>query len=285
MYDMCHRLQGRVVVIWDEKEGAPSFINFTEKITPNMGEGTIKAVLHSELVPLLDKEVIGNQTITQLQTACRLKSFYAMRGYDLAVCHGFRANGFIYHIEELKAELGVLELQKKNKREVKIKNDKYPEWRAFKQKVLRRIEKEVEELTDIRVKFIPIRSGRKVTTVQLLAYKKGKKDEYDGLTEGEVKLMKLLERPGMPPSEAKEWIEEFAESDPTMITFHSRECLKKKKPLAWLRSGLKKDYRRSVGSDRGEQLADLNKRKRSTDEGGKMHEGRQRSMKEILEAM
>ena len=89
MYDMCYRLQGRVVVIWDEKEGAPSFINFTEKITPNLGEGTIKAVLHSELVGYLDKEVIGNQTINNLQQACRLKSFYSMRVYDLAVCHGF----------------------------------------------------------------------------------------------------------------------------------------------------------------------------------------------------
>ena len=46
-------MQSRVVVIWNLKENAPSFVNFTESITPNLGEGTIRAVVHSDLVPLL----------------------------------------------------------------------------------------------------------------------------------------------------------------------------------------------------------------------------------------
>ncbi len=282
MYDMCYKLQSRVVVIWDADEGVPSFVNFTKSITPNLGEGTITAVVHSDLVPLLDDKVIGNQTITSLQMGSKLKSFYAMRGYDLAMCHGFRTNGFIYHLEELKAELGVLELQKKNKKEVKIKNDRFPEWKKFKQKVLDRIEKEVSEATDIKIKFVPIRSGRNVTTVQLIAHKKGNSISYEGLTGGEVSLVKMLEKVGMPNSEARRWVKNFSESDPSRITWHARQCLSKKKPLAWLRSGLKKDYRKSMVSDRDEQLADIKKRNRKTCKGDGVHAGKQKTLKELL---
>ena len=282
MYDMTHQLQGRVLVIWDEAEGCPSFINFTEKISPNLGEGTITLVLHGELAPLIEKTVDGNQTITKLEIACRLKSFYAMRLYDIAMCHGFRKSGYIYHVQELKAEMGVLELRKKNKMEVSIKTDRYPDWRRFKEKVLDRAMKEVNEMTDIEVELRPIKAGRSVQTVHITSRKKGSDDMYAGLNTVHVGLVKVLCDTKMPVKEAKKWVQRYGDDDPSMITYHARECKKKKTPLAWLRAGLKNDYRKtysSAGFDRAEQLSDL--RKRNSRQGSRKHEG-PKSLGELL---
>ncbi len=261
MYDVCHRLQSRVVVIWNLKEDAPSFINFTESITPNLGQGTIRAVVHSDLVPLL-KDFKENFTTTAIETAVRLSSFYSMRLYDLAVCHKFRDDGVLYGVDELKAELGVLELVRKNKREVEIKNDRYPEWKKFKQKVLDRALTEVNDKTDVEVTLEVKKTGRQVTHVRLHSRQKEGGGAFDGLSDRQSELLDLLRAAGMTMKEARNWVDKYGESDPERIRWHVKQSKKAKTPLAWLRAGIKKDYRLQTNlfSDREEQERDRRKR-------------------------
>lgn len=269
MYEVAHRLQGRVVVVWDVVEGAPSFVNFTEKITPNLGEGTIKVVLHSAIEPLL-KDLHDNFTKTALETAVRLSSFYSMRLYDLAMCHQFRADGMLYSVEEIKAELGVLELTRKSKTEVEIRSDRYPIWKRFKEHVLDRAVKELNEKTDVVVTIEAIRSGKSVTHVRLRCHPNKRGEALAGLTERQGDLANLLMKAGMSPKEARKAVDAYGPTDPDRIVWHVQQSKQKNTPLAWLRAGLKKDYRpqgklpfRPRGSDRSEQDRDRELRMRA----------------------
>ena len=242
MYEVAYRLQGRVVVIWDGAEGAPSFINFTESITPNLGQGTIKAVVHARIEPLL-KDLQENFTSVALETAVRLSSFYAMRVYDLALCHRYRADGMLYSVEEIKAELGVLELAQKTKTEVEIRSDRFPIWKQFKQKVLDRAIDEVNEKTDVEVSIETVKTGKNVTHVRLVSRANRNGAALTGMTEKQGDLAGLLMKAGMPANEARKTVDTYGAKDPDRIAYHVTHCKTADKPLAWLRAGLKKDYR------------------------------------------
>lgn len=261
MYEVAHRLQGRVVVIWDVAEGAPSFVNFTEKITPDLGKGTIKVVVHSALEPLL-KDLQKDFTITALETAVRLSSFYAMRLYDLALCHRYRSQGVLYSVEELKAELGVLELGRKNKSQIEIREDRYPVWKQFKQKVLDRAVAEVNEKTDVEVSIETVKTGKRVTHVRLSSRGNRTGAALSGLGEKSTELATLLVKAGMTGKEARKIVELYGVKDPDRITWHLAECKTKKTPLAWLRAGLGKDYRPQMRLGFEERQADAAERRR-----------------------
>lgn len=261
MYEVAHRLQGRVVVIWDVVENAPSFVNFTEKITPDLGKGTIKVVVHSAIEPLL-KDLHKDFTITALETAVRLSSFYAMRLYDLALCHRYRNDGMLYSVEELKAELGVLELGRKNKSEVEIREDRYPVWNKFKQKVLDRAVAEVNEKTDVEVMLTVVKTGKNVTHVRMTSRENRNGEAVAGLTEKQGDMASSLIKVGMPPAEARKVVDAYGANDPERISWHLAQSKDKKMPLAWLRAGLKKDYRPQLRMSFEEKQAERAERDR-----------------------
>lgn len=278
MYDVALRLQSRVVVIWDVEEDAPSFVNFTDKITPNWGKGTMKAVIDHHIEPLL-KELHENFTITALETAVRLSSFYSMRLYDLAMCHKYRREGMLYSVEEIKAELGVLDLRRKSKTEVEIREDRYPVWKRFKEKVLDRAVAEVNEKTDVEVTIEAVKTGKTVTHVRLTARVNKRGAAMTGLSEKQGDQASLLLAVGMTAAEARKVVDAYGATDPDRITWHLANCKDKKSPLAWLRSGLKTDYRPQLrmtfeekakerDADRAERQRDEDRRAAGAKRGG-----------------
>lgn len=239
MYGLCGSFQSRTVVIWDERHDAPRFINFTQGITPDLRDGYIAVTVHPEIVRYIEA-LKENFTKVALVTAVRLSSFYAMRLYDLAMCHEFRRDGMQYSVAEIKAELGVVEIDPKKGT---ISSDRFPEWKRFKEKVLDRACLEVNEKTDVKVVFETVKQGRDVTHVRL-TIKRNKTGAFVmALPTDEAEVAGKLLKAGLSRAEAQRAMESYMQSDPQRILWHLANMDKAKKPLAWLRAGLKKDYR------------------------------------------
>jgi hypothetical protein len=175
-------------------------------------------------------------TEIELGYAIRLSSFYAIRIYELLKCSQFRQGGFDMSLDELRAELGI-EKGKLNR----IDN--------FKAKVMNIAEREINNRTDINFMYEWIKTGRGVTGVRFAMREQVTKPikTLPG-TEADM-LRQRLEDAGMPREEAISALRKWARSDPNRIEWHLDELArlrragKVEKPLAWLRAGLKRDYR------------------------------------------
>lgn len=149
-----------------EKRKMKTIINWFQSITPiynESGDLCIQFKFSSDLKPFL-LELKEYTQINYLETI-PLKSSYSIRMYQV-----FRAyrdkmrkhqkrSKLIYKLDALKKIFGV--------------EDKYKDWRKFNERVLKVIEKEINEHTQLRVKVHKKTEGRKVVGVEFEIWEVG----------------------------------------------------------------------------------------------------------------
>lgn len=200
--------------------------------------GTVAVGIHKELLPYV-KRARARFTSVELQYAFRLQSTYSQRMYDILKTQEFHGHAVEWEISELRQMLAMqgTELQR------------YPDFRRF---VIERSLKDINERTDIRVRYKPRKTGARVTHLAFRIEGKGSmRDAVPFMAAGrEDDLYKRLVKVGVTRADAVELVQQWSRRDPERITWHLDELARKAKageikrsPVAWLKAGIKTDYR------------------------------------------
>ena len=121
--------------------------------TPDIqrGKGMIEVEIPKKVMPYL-YELSEKFTSYQLYNILGLKSAYSIMLYEFFKSYAYRKR-ITVNIEELRKYLG-------------IEENKYKEYKQFRRGVLERSIKEIEEYTDVRATFRPIRRGRYYSDIE-----------------------------------------------------------------------------------------------------------------------
>ena len=210
-------------------------IQFVSKTKYFFGNGYVELCLNEHMRPYV-LQLKERFTEIELGYAIRLSSFYAIRIYELLKSGQYRPGGFEMSLADLRAELG-------------IEQGKLERMNNFKQRVMDIAEREINGRTDINFVYAWKKTGRNVTGIRFeMRVQSGKPIKTLPGTTAD-KLRQRLEEVAMPREEAERLLRKWAHADPDRIVWHLDELMrlrvqgKIEKPLAWLRAGLKKDYR------------------------------------------
>lgn len=131
---------------------------------PDEGGGSVTIVLDSDLMPFLCAPggLVEFSTI-HLVHISGLRHFAALRLYELL--NQFRASGVRQiHLEELREALSG--------------KDTYPDYVNFRRKVLDKAVAEINDKTNLTVKWEPIKKGRSVVTIKFLIVESKQRDLF-----------------------------------------------------------------------------------------------------------
>lgn len=208
--------------------------------------GAVAVGIHKELLPYV-KRARARFTSVELQYAFRLQSTYSQRMYDILKTQEFHGHTVEWEIEELRQMLAMQgnELQR------------YPDFRRF---VIERSLKDINERTDIKVRYKPRKTGARVTHLAFRIEGKGSmRDAVPFMAAGrEDELYKRLVKVGLTRADAVDIVQQWGRRDPERITWHLEELSRKQKAgeitrsaVAWLKAGIKTDYRpqKTLGFD------------------------------------
>ena len=131
------------------------------------GETCLKFRFAQELEPFLLQlkeytQIDYKQTIP-LGSGFSVRMYQVFRAHRDKMAKHQKRSKLLYEIDQLKKVLGV--------------EDKYKDWRKFKERVVSVIEKEINEHTDIRIQTNLIRKGRKVIALEYEIWDKRTKGE------------------------------------------------------------------------------------------------------------
>lgn len=134
---------------------------------------TVEIVFAQSVIPLIT-ELEGRYTSYTIEQVANLNSGYAVRLYELLIA--FRSTGTItpMPLNELRDKLGVLD-------------DEYPRIERFKTKVLDIAINQINEFTDITVKYKQHKTGRKITAMSF-NFKQKKAPEPIAKDDGFIKM-------------------------------------------------------------------------------------------------
>ena len=228
-------LMSRVAEICKVDEGTLTQIQFVSKTKYYFGNGVVELCLNQHMRPYV-LQLKERFTEIELGYAIRLSSFYAIRIYELLKSGQYRHGGFDMPLPELRAELG-------------IEKGKLARIDNFKAKVMDIAEREINGRTDINFMYEWQKTGRTITAVRFAVREQVTKPIKTLPGTASDKLRQRLEDAGMPREEAVRVLQKWAHADANRIVWHLDELArlrrerKVQKPLAWLRSGLKTDYR------------------------------------------
>ncbi|EDP74803.1 replication initiation protein [Hydrogenivirga sp. 128-5-R1-1] len=154
------KLRSRVIKIQKLEENGFIITGWIDRAEYNGRKGELEIVLSKDLEPYL-LHLRKNFTTYQLRYVLRLRSVYAIRIYELLKQYE-KVGKRVFKIDELKELLGA--------------EDKYRLYGHFKNKVLLKAQRELEEKTDISFSFREIKQGKKVVAVELIIKKQGRKE-------------------------------------------------------------------------------------------------------------
>ncbi len=224
--------------------------------------GTVAVGLHKELLPYV-KCTRARFTSVELHYAFRLQSTYSQRMYDILKTQQFHGHAVEWSIEEMRRMLSMGE------REMA----RYPDFRRF---VIERAVADINARTDIAVQYKARKTGNRVTHLAFRLKPKAKVvDGVPFLAAGrEDDLYRRLVKAGLPQAAAVEVFQQWGQRDPHRITWHLAEMDRKRtageikrSPLAWLRAGLKADYRRQKVLPFAERRRDIPERPEGSGDG------------------
>lgn len=134
---------------------------------------TVEIVFAQSVIPLIT-ELEGRYTSYTIEQVANLNSGYAVRLYELLIA--FRSTGTItpMQLKELRDKLGVLD-------------DEYPRIERFKTKVLDIAVKQINEFTDITVKYEQHKTGRKITAISF-KFKQKQAPKQTAIDDGYIKM-------------------------------------------------------------------------------------------------
>ncbi len=271
------RLVGRVVEIETVEGGEETELlqfPFLSKAHYKLsGDGTVSMRLNDEAAPYL-LNIVGNYTELEFRVLMTFHSFYTCRIYEIAKCEINKSH---------KNKIIITVPLAKIKDAFGIENDQYQVFGNFSERILKPACKEISKKSDLDISFKTKRVGRKVGKIIFEVKKKpGGEIKFSNTTfapgSRNDRLSTEMQQLGMPRREAYKTIEKWCEEDPLRVDWHIRktkDMIRKKKirvaPLAFLRAGIKRDYRSSKEDDIREAMDDL--RKREIERKGPRQEG------------
>ncbi len=166
--DAIRKLLTRLVIIKTENSVlATTFLSSAEYFK----DSTIELSFDKKLKPYL-LQLKNNFTMYQFENVIALSSVYAIRIYEL--CKQYeKIKERVVEIQELKEILD-------------IKAKSYNIYNRFKEKVLEIAEREINEKTDISIKFEELKTGRKVTAVKFLISTKKKQKNIENIKQIQI---------------------------------------------------------------------------------------------------
>ena len=199
-------------------------------------DGLISIELWEELLPYI-KDLRERYTPVELKYAFQLRSSYGQKLYDILKTQQFHGHPFVVSMEELRKMLD-------------LSGGEFAKFGDFRRFVLERAQTDINERTDLRFQFEAKKIGKKVQTITFrLSRDRKPKVEFLPATKADD-LYRLLTKAGLTVNEAVAAVNRWGTSDPDRIVWHLNETRRKQAageiktaPLAWLRSGLKKDFR------------------------------------------
>jgi plasmid replication initiation protein len=170
--DITRKLRERTLIIKDPEEDTELQIGWLSSIKYFNKQGFIELEFSPQLKPYLLnlKEFF---TKYEIENIVKLNSSYAIRIYELLKQYekiGYRE----FEIIDLKKKLNIIE-------------NKYNVYANFKRKVILQSQKELKEKTDIYFEFEEKKTGRKITGIKFLIYRKVK-DKKENLSSSSEKL-------------------------------------------------------------------------------------------------
>lgn len=145
-------------------DGSETVVAWLDRVTTNKKSGIARIRIDDRLAPYLFD--LGRKfTQYQLYNILAMKSAFSVRIYELMKSYAFQKNK-TFEIKELKHILMVDDIKS---------YDRFPDFRRF---VLEKAQEEINELTDIRIYYEPIRKGRKVVKIKFKIEQKTPMERY-----------------------------------------------------------------------------------------------------------
>lgn len=145
-------------------DGSETVVAWLDRVTTNKKSGIARVRIDDRLVPYLFD--LGRKfTQYQLYNILAMKSAFSVRIYELMKSYAFQKNK-TFEIKELKHILMVDDIKS---------YDRFPDFRRF---VLEKAQEEINELTDIRIYYEPVRKGRKVVKIRFKIEQKTSMESY-----------------------------------------------------------------------------------------------------------
>ena len=138
------------------ENGKETLVRWINKAAIDRQDGVIEIRLDDDLIPYL-LQLQNNYTQYALQYILSMDSRYSIRFYEVLRSLEYKQRQHIFNIEDLKRLLNA---------------EKYKRYSNFKQRVLDMAVREINELSDITVSYVPIREGRKIVEVEFSIQKK-----------------------------------------------------------------------------------------------------------------
>lgn len=152
-----------IQVVRETKDGpmefsTPIVVGVDNPLNPEPGDGEfIDMSFHPKMKPFL-LELREKFTMYDVRNILKLPSSYSIRIYELLKQYE-KIGRRKFEITDLKRIIGAIEERKVKGK--KVEKDHYPLYGNFRQRVLLKAQKDLEEYTDIAFTFDPIKKGRK----------------------------------------------------------------------------------------------------------------------------
>ena len=201
-WEAAQRLRSRNIAIElpdEDRVGVCGFFSYVEYGKKRSGEIDIE--ITEQIVPYIESYVKESKfgfTRYEMSVVGSLRTFRGHRMYEIAKSLNFgnrSKQGVRFSFDDLRSRFGCVTYDKKGN----ITRDEYPEWKRFKSKVLDPAIEEVEELTDLTVRYVLEKSGRSVIGVrvfvvqgaseEIASYKDGR-DQYLAIEMGKLGVLK-----------------------------------------------------------------------------------------------
>lgn len=139
-------------------DGSESLVGWLAKVNTNKKSGVVKIKIDEDLVPYLFD--LGQKfTQYQLYNILAMRSAFSVRIYELMKSYSYQKFK-VFDLEDLKRLLGVENIKS------------YKEFAPFRQKVLEVAQREINELTDLMIRYEPIKKGNKVIKINFFIEQK-----------------------------------------------------------------------------------------------------------------
>ena len=140
------------------QDGSETVVSWIDRVTINKGSGMVNIRIDERLAPYLF-DLKQKFTNYELWNILAMKSSFSVRIYELLKSYEFKQM-ITFEIEELKKLLNVEDIKS------------YERFPDFRRKVIEPAEKEINELTDINIRYEQVTKGRKVIKVTFFIEKK-----------------------------------------------------------------------------------------------------------------
>lgn len=250
---VARRLRERELLLFNpdsDRVGACGFLSYVEYGKDRSGE--LDVVITDEIVPHVEKfieEMKIGFTKFEMGVIAALKSFYSLRLYEICKSMNYgehKKEGFEFSVEDLRKRFGVYVLDQKGN----VIIDSYGEWFRFRQKVLDKAVKEVNEASDLRVTYKLRKNGRDIVAVRFFVEGNRAGSVVMESEPRDQVLMQRMSRLGVSATMMKKLFAEFGESDRTRLEYALRETEvavkggKIKNTAAWFVAAVKRDDRK-----------------------------------------